>query len=193
MALNVNNRPLVASKPVVAKAAVQPAAKPAVATKAAAPVATTQAIPLPPLSTWTPPVIVDIIWQGFKGGFGLANLAWMVGPSIFRNARDIVSHKESVGRGAANVVTESTINITKGIAAGVAVQALQIAAGPLLGLLPAAALPFAGIVMGLGGLVGAYWGLGKLVKATGLDTKMSNGLTKLFGGDMTPAPAPAKS
>lgn len=192
MALNVNNRPLVASKPVV-----KAAAKPVVVAKAAAPVAPAapvkaQAIPLPPLSTWTPPVIVDIIWQGFKGGFGLANLAWMVGPSIFRNARDVVSHKESVGRGAANVVTESSINIGKGIAAGVAVQALQIAAGPLLGLIPAAALPFAGIALGLGGLVGSYWLLGKVVKATGLDTAMSNGLTKLFGGDLKPQ-TPAKA
>jgi hypothetical protein len=116
----------------------------------------------------------------------------MVGPSIFRNARDVASHKESVGRGAANVVTESSINIGKGIAAGVAVQALQIAAGPALGLLPVAALPFAGIALGIGGLIGTYWLLGKLVKKTGVDTKMSNGLTKLFGGDL-PAPAPAKS
>ena len=129
-------------------------------------------------------------WE-IQGSFGLANLAWMIGPSIFRNARDVASHKESVGRGAANVIAEGGINITKGIAAGVAVQALQIAAGPALGLLPVAALPFASIALGIGGLVGAYWGLGKLVKATGVDKKISDGLTKLFGGDLKPAPAPA--
>jgi hypothetical protein len=191
MALNVSNRPLVAAtkpaavKPAVVKAAVQPA-KPAVAT---APVAKPASVSA---AAFTPPVIVDILWQSFKGGFGLLNLVWMVGPSAFRNIRDVTNDKISMARGGANIVTDATIGIGKGIAAGAAVQAIQIAAGPLLGLIPVAALPFAGIAIGIGGLIGTYWALGKLVKATGLDTKMSNGLTKLFGGDK-PAPAPAKN
>ncbi|MFN3428409.1 MAG: hypothetical protein ACK46X_00495 [Candidatus Sericytochromatia bacterium] len=200
MALNVNNRPLVTvaspkaslAQPAVARAAVMPAAKPAVATKPAI-VAPAKAAAAPASispAVFTPPVIVDILWQSFKGGFGLLNLVWMVGPSAFRNVRDLTNGKISVGRGAANITTDATIGIGKGILAGAAVQALQIAAGPLLGLIPAAALPFAGIAIGIGGLIGTYWGLGKLVKATGLDTAMSNGLTKLFGGDK-PAPAPA--
>lgn len=196
MALTVSNRPLVSA---AAKApAVRPAvvAKPAADTKPALVVKKAEAAASASISpaTFTPPVIVDIIWQSMKSGVGLVNLVWMVGPSAFRNVRDLTNGKISVGRGAANIISDATVNIGKGIAAGVAVQALQIAAGPALGLIPAAALPFAGIALGIGGLVGTYWLLGKLIKKTGVDTKLSNGLTKLFGGDKpAPAPAPAKA
>ncbi|MNS32200.1 hypothetical protein D3C72_642780 [compost metagenome] len=193
MALNVNNRPLVATaKPAVAKAAVMPAAKPVVATLPKASLAQPAAAAPASISpaVFTPPVIVDILWQSIKGGVGLLNLVWMVGPSAFRNVRDLTNGKISVGRGAANITTDAAVGITKGILVGAAVQALQIAVAPLLGLIPAAALPFAGIAVGIGGLIGTYWVLGKVVKATGLDKKLSDGLTKLFGGDK-PAPAPA--
>jgi hypothetical protein len=128
-----------------------------------------------------------------KNGVGLVNLVWMIGPTAFSNLRDMASHKESVARGSANIISDSTINIGKGIAAAVAQQALLIAAGPALGLLPVAALPFAGIALALGGLVGSYWLLGKVVKATDLNHKLSNGLTKLFGGDLPAKTTPAKA
>ena len=191
MALNVSNRPLVSPAAKVA-AAPRAAAKPAVETKPAVAVKPAEAAKPSSIgaAAFTPPVIVDIIWQSMKSGVGLVNLVWMVGPSAFRNVRDLTNGKISVGRGAANIITDAGVNIGKGVVAGAAVQALQIAVGPALGLLPAAVLPFAGIAVGIGGLVGTYWLLGKLVKKTGVDTKLSNGLTKLFGGDK-PAPAAA--
>lgn len=184
MALTVSKRPLVspAAKAVTARpAASAPRAVVVKPSESAKPAAISPA-------AFTPPVIVDIIWQSMKSGVGLVNLVWMVGPSAFRNVRDLTNGKISVGRGAGNILADTAVNVGKGIAAGAAVQALQIAVGPALGLLPVAALPFAGIAVGIGGLLATYWLLGKLVKKTAVDTKLSNVLTRLFGGDK-PAPA----
>lgn len=140
---------------------------------------------------FTPPVIVDIFKSSVKSGFGLQNLAWQVIPSAIRNARDVFSDKISVARGVGNVSSETVLGVAKGIAAGVVVQSASIAIGPLLGLLPAnpMLLMGAGLVVSLGGLVATYWGLNKLIKKTGLDQKIADGVTNLIGGDKAPAPA----
>ena len=147
---------------------------------------------------FTPPVIFDIVKSSIKSGISVSNIAWFVIPSAIRNVRDVFSHKISAGRAGANVATEATIGIGKGIVSGVVVQSLSIATGPIMGLLPIspAILPFVGIGVALAGMVGTYWVLNKVVKKTGIDQKMSDGLTKVFGGDLqTPAPAatPAKA
>lgn len=134
---------------------------------------------------FTPPVIVDIFKSSVKSGFSLTNLAWFIVPSAIRNVRDVASDKISGGRAAANVTTEATMGIAKGIMAGTVTQSLSIATGPLMGLLPIspAILPFVGIGVGLVGLVGTYWVMNKVIKKTGIDQKMADGLTKLLGGD----------
>lgn len=132
----------------------------------------------------TMPVIGNIIGASIKDGMSLSNLAWQVVPETYRNVKAVAAHKESAGRGAANVTTSAVVGIGKGIVAGAFVQILSVAAGPALGFLPVAWLPFAGIAMGLGGMMVAYKGLDLLVKKTGLDQKMANALTKIFGGDL---------
>lgn len=134
---------------------------------------------------FTPPVIFDVVKNAFKSGIGLVNLAWFIIPSAIRNVRDVVSDKISWSRGGANVITEAGLGVTKGIAAGVVVQSLSIATGPLLGLLPLspALLPFVGIGLSMAGMFGTYWVFNKLVKKTGIDQKIADGLTKLLGGD----------
>lgn len=134
---------------------------------------------------FTPPVIVDIFKSSLKSGFSLTNIAWFVVPSAFRNVRDVMGDKISAGRAAANVATEATFGIGKGIISGTVVQSLSIATGPLLGLLPIspAILPFVGMGIGLAGMVGTFWGLNKLIKKSGVDQKMADGLTNIFGGD----------
>lgn len=137
----------------------------------------------------TPPLIVDIFKDSLRSGFRMTNVAWFVVPSAFRNIRDIAKDKISVARGVANVASDTTIGIGKGIVAGVAVQSLSVAVGPLLGALPAAVLPFAGIGIGLVGMAATYFVLNKVIRGTGIDKKLSDGLTKLFGGDKAPAKA----
>jgi hypothetical protein len=134
---------------------------------------------------FTPPVIVDIVKSSIRSGFSLSNIAWFVVPSTIRNVRDVMSDKISSGRAAANVATEASFGIGKGIVAGAVVQSLSIATGPLIGLLPIspAILPFVGIKIKLAGMVGTFWGLNRLIKKTGVDQKMADGLTNLFGGD----------
>lgn len=134
---------------------------------------------------FTPPVIVDIFKSSIKSGFSLSNIAWFVVPSAIRNVRDVMSDKISGGRAAANVATEATFGIGKGIVAGTVVQSLSIATGPLLGLLPIspAILPFVGMGIGLAGMVGTFWGLNKLIKKSGVDQKMADSLTNVLGGD----------
>lgn len=142
---------------------------------------------------WTPPVIVDIFKSSVKSGFGLQNLAWTVIPSAIRNARDVFSAKISTGRGVGNVAAETVLGVGKGIAAGVVVQSASIAIGPLLGLLPANPMLMMGasLVVSLGGLIGTYWALNKVIKKTGVDQKIADGVTNMLGGDKAPAPAPA--
>lgn len=132
----------------------------------------------------TPPVIVDVITSSIKNSISLSNLAWQVIPSAIRNVRDVASHKISAGRAGANVATETVFGIGKGIGSAIAVQSLSIAIGPLMGFIPVAVLPYAGIGIALGGLVASYWVMNKVIKATKIDQKMADGLTKLFGGDM---------
>lgn len=198
----INNRPLVTAAP-KAKTAAQPAAAPkgdstlvkgarAVGQVAPSAAIGTVSTAFAVRAAFTPPLIVDIVKQSIQNGVGLMNLAWFVVPSAIRNVRDVTNDKISLGRGAANVITDTGLGVAKGIGAGIAVQSLQVIAGPLLGFVPAAMLPFAGLALGIGGLIGAYWVLGKVEKATGIGTKISNGLTKLFGGDK-PAPAPEKA
>lgn len=204
---------IAANRPIVAKAAAQaPAPKPAAPAASATP-QVTQTMPtvLQPVgvavptfqrvvqligsvgASWTPPVLVDIFKSSVRSGFGLQNLAWQVIPSAIRNARDVFSNKVSVGRGVGNVASETVLGVGKGIAAGVVVQSASIAIGPLLGLLPANPMFLMGasLVVSLGGLVATYWALNKVIKKTGVDQKIADGVTNLLGGDKAPAPAPA--
>lgn len=203
---SIQNRSLVVAPKAKPAAAAKPAVEPAKSTNPAlkavktihqvAPSAAMATLAAPALATaaFTPPLIFDIIKASIRQGVGLMNLAWFVVPSAINNIRDITNDKISVGRGAANVVSDTGVAVVKGIAASVAVQSLSVIAGPLLSFLPMAVLPFAGIAIGIGGLVGTYWLLGKVVNKTGVDKKISDGLTKLFGGDKpAPTPAPAKS
>jgi hypothetical protein len=139
----------------------------------------------------TIPVIGTIITTSIKSGFGLQNLAWFVVPGAIRNVQAVAGGKESVGRAVGNVATETTFGVVKGIISGVAVQAVSVAVAPLLGLItiPAAILPFAGIAIGLGTMFLAYQVMNRVVKATGMDQKMADGITNLLGGDLKPAPA----
>jgi hypothetical protein len=134
---------------------------------------------------FTPPVIVDIFKSSIRSGFSLTNIAWFVVPSAIRNVRDVASDKISTARAGANVTTEATFGIGRGIMAGAMVQCLSIATGPLMGLLPIspAILPFVGIGIGLVGLIGTQYVMGKLIKKSGIDQKMADALTNLFGGD----------
>jgi hypothetical protein len=134
---------------------------------------------------FTPPVIVDIFKSSIRSGLSLTNIAWFVVPSAIRNVRDVASDKISTARAGANVATEATFGIGRGIVAGAMVQCLSIATGPLMGLLPIspAILPFVGIGVGLAGLVGTHYVLGKIITKTGIDQKMADALTHLFGGD----------
>lgn len=144
----------------------------------------------------TTPVFFDIVTSSIKSSISVSNLAWQVIPSAIGNVRNVASGKISAGRAGANVATETTFGIAKGIGSAIAVQSLSIAIGPALGLVPVAILPYAGIAVALGGLVLSYFVMNKLIKATGIDQKMADGLTKLFGGDKAPAPAavtPAKA
>lgn len=136
-------------------------------------------------AAWTPPVIVDIFKSSVKSGFGLQNILWTAVPSAFRNVRDAMNGKESYGRAAANVTTETSFAIVKGIVAGVVVQSASIAAGPLLGLLPANPMIMMGasIAISLGGLIGSFWVMNKIIKKSGIDQKMADSLTGVFGGD----------
>lgn len=145
-------------------------------------------------ASFTPPVIVDIFKSSVRSGFGLQNLAWQVVPAAIRNARDVFSDKISVGRGVGNVTSETVLGVAKGIGAGVVVQSASIAIGPLLGLLPANPMLMMGVslAVSLGGLVATYWGLNKVIKKTGVDQKIADGVTNLLGGDKAPAPAAAK-
>lgn len=142
---------------------------------------------------FTPPVIVDIFKSSVKSGFGLQNILWTAVPSAFRNVRDAMNGKESYGRAAANVTTETGFGIAKGIVSGVVVQAASIAAGPLLGLLPANPMVMMGasLAISLGGLMGSYWVMNKVIKKTGVDKAVADKLTNVFGGDKAPAAAPA--
>ncbi|MEB3196641.1 MAG: hypothetical protein VKP62_05495 [Candidatus Sericytochromatia bacterium] len=208
----VANRPLVSAKPVAAPAALPAGDKP-VAAPAAAPTLSPVAANTPSLMNgldiirtsaavgqaagrvaFTPPVIVDIFKSSIRSGFSLTNIAWFVVPSAIRNGRDVASDKISVGRAAANVSTEATMGIGKGIMAGTVVQSLSIATGPLMGLLPIspAILPFVSIGVGLVGMVGTYWVMNKVVKATGIDQKMADTLTRWFGGDKAGTTTPPK-
>ncbi|MDB5097267.1 MAG: hypothetical protein JWM80_1688 [Cyanobacteria bacterium RYN_339] len=137
----------------------------------------------------TMPVIGQIIASSVKSGFGLSNILWTAVPSAFRNVTAVAKHSESAGRGAANVGTEVAFSIGKGIVSGVAVQAVSVAMGPILGLItiPAAILPFVGIAIGLGSMMLAYKVMNTVIKHTKIDQKMANGITNLLGGDLKPA------
>jgi len=137
----------------------------------------------------TMPVIGTIITTSIKSGVGLSNILWTAVPSAFRNVKAVASHKESAGRGAANVTTETVFQIGKGIVSGVAVQAVSVATGPLLGLItiPAAILPFVGIGLSLGTMWLAYKGMNTLIKHTHMDQKLADGITNVLGGDLKPA------
>lgn len=132
----------------------------------------------------TMPVIGGIIGAAVKDGLSLSNLAWFVVPEAYRNVKAVSAHKESVGRAGANVATSAIFGIGKGIVSGAFVQTMSVATAPLLGLIPASILPFAGIAISLGGMFIAYKGMNFLVKHTGIDQKVANGLTKVFGGDL---------
>ena len=189
----VANRPVAAVKAKAAAAAPVAEAKPTPVSNAALPLMNTVDIVRTGAAVgqaagrvvFTPPVIVDIFKSSIKSGFSLTNIAWFVVPSAIRNARDVMSDKISGGRAAANVTTEASLGIGKGIIAGTVVQSLSIATGPLLGLLPIspAILPFVGMGIGIAGLVGTFWGLNKLIKKTGVDQKMADGITNMLGGD----------
>lgn len=137
----------------------------------------------------TMPVIGQIISASVKSGFALSNILWTAVPSAFRNVKAVAGHKESAGRGAANVATETAFQIGKGIVSGVAVQAVSVALGPVLGLItiPAAILPFVGIATSLGTMWLAYKGMNALIKKTHIDQKMADGITNVLGGDLKPA------
>ena len=141
---------------------------------------------------FTPPLIFDLIKSGIRSSLSVTNVAWHAVPSAFRNVRDAINGKVSAGRAAANVATDTTLGLAKNAGAFAGVQALTVAIGPVLGMLPIspAILPFVSIGVALGGLVGTYWVMNKVINKLGLHEKMSNGLTKLFGGDK-PAPAPS--
>lgn len=141
---------------------------------------------------FTPPLIVDIVKSSVRSVLTPMNVAWFAVPAAINNVRDLMNGKISAGRAAGNVTTTTTLGLAKNAAAFVGVQSLSVAIGPVLGSLPISAtlLPFVGIGVSLAGLVGTYWLANKLIKKTGLDTKMSDAITNLLGGDK-PAPAPA--
>jgi len=206
----------IANRPLVSIKAQAPVAKPAV--NAAAPVAQTPpaftntmpVVAQPVGMIWpiftkvvqhisqagtrfTPPVIVDVVKSSVKSGFGLQNLAWTAVPSAFRNVKDAMKGKQSYGRAAANVTTETGFGVVKGIVAGIVVQSASIAAGPLLGLLPANPMVMMGasIAISIGGLILSNMAMNRLLKKTGIEQTVSNKLTEVFGGDKAPAAAPA--
>lgn len=169
------------------------AAKPAPAANQA-PVASKPAVATAPVKTQTTPLILDLIVSGVKGALAPLQLLWSAVPSAIRNVRDITNGKISVGRGAANIITDTGVGVGQAALAGTTVQAASIIAGPLLVYVPAAMLPFAGIAIGIGTLIGTYALSNFILKKTGAKEKLANGLTKLFGGDKpAPAPAPAKA
>jgi hypothetical protein len=137
----------------------------------------------------TMPVIGNIIAASVKSGVGLSNILWTAVPSAFRNVSAVAKHTESAGRGAANVATETAFTIVKGILSGIAVQAVSVATGPLLGLItiPAAILPFVGIGLSLGTMWLAYKGMNAFIKHSHIDQKMADGITNVLGGDLKPA------
>lgn len=133
----------------------------------------------------TPPVIVDIAKGSLRSAVSLTNMAWQIIPSAISNVRSVFAGRISAGRGAANIATDTTLGIAKGISSGILVQSLSVATGPLIGLLPLSPtlLPFVGMAVGLLGLGASYLLMNKLIKSTHVDAKLSNALTTLFGGD----------
>jgi hypothetical protein len=142
---------------------------------------------------FTPPVIVDVIKSSVRSGFGLQNLAWTAVPSAFRNVKDAFQGKQSAARAAANVTTETGFGVVRGIVAGIVVQSASIAAGPLLGLLPANPMLMMGasIAISIGGMIGTNMLVNNYLKKSGIQQAVSDKLTELFGGDKPPAAAPA--
>lgn len=184
MALSpIQNRPLVKPQVPVAPRAQAPAP---VRTTAAAPAVQEGAKP-----AFTPPLIWDLVLAGGRMALAPVQAMWSFVPSTIRNARDVTNGHISVARGAGNVVSDGTIGLTKFAVAGASVQALQVIVAPWLGVVPPNLMLPVSLLVGVGGLIGSYMVTGKLVKWTGVDKKLANGVTNLLGGDKPAAEAPA--
>jgi hypothetical protein len=144
---------------------------------------------------FTPPLIVDLFKNSFLSAFSLTNVAWFGIPSAIRNVRSAIQQKISGARAGANVVTETTLGIGKAIVAGTMVAASSIATAPLLGRLPLGprALPLVSIAISLVTNMGTFRVLNRAIAKSSLDRKMSDSLTRLFGGDRRPSPTPAST
>lgn len=143
---------------------------------------------------FTPPVIFDIAKSSVLSAFRPMAILQTAGFSAFRNIKNLVQGKISVARAGGNLITETGVGVVKGVGQGIVAQSVAVAMAPVLGMLPisAAVLPFVSIGIGIAALIGTNWVMNKAIRASGIDQKISNKLTEMFGGDKpgTVAPSP---